>query len=633
MKRAAFVFIIAVFLPSLLLAWLAVRSLRDQQFILERQQMQVHQGVVDGVAKDIEAYLAEQQREFARQVQACLAGSTPRAASAAFHEKLTRSWPLAELGFAVSLRGEVLAPSMFAGAEERKFRVQNDVFLCSKESVEVYWNSPKGIINLSRLDRPGEEWPKTGFDSFNQKAVYATKGGNIPEPAASHQPLIDSASETEFRQLIAGSSEGSIARFLENKLRIWFWRKPEGESDIIFGVQLKLEKLVENLRRAFEQDAAKRPDLCLVLLDDANKVAASSLKDFSITAKKPSVTAEIGQTLPHWIVAGYILSNDQLNASVRTVRLTFGMVIGLLVGAIAVGGWLITLDLRRQILISRQKTDFVSNVSHELKTPLTSIRMFSEMLAEGTVQDRARQKSYLQIIAAETSRLARLINNVLDFSSLDRGAKKFQLKRRNLVEIVSETVDACLPQLQAACLEVSWTARQQDIWVNVDSDAIAQVLVNLFSNAEKYAGSGRELQVEAMVSGGKAFVSVLDRGPGAPAGAEEKIFEQFYRGHDALDSGAQGSGLGLTLARKIARAHGGDVAYSRREGGGSVYTLSLPVAASPASTGKQKFLWWKMIRTSGWAWRMFSRRKAMRWQVAEEGTRRWAKFRRRRRIC
>jgi signal transduction histidine kinase len=116
--------------------------------------------------------------------------------------------------------------------------------------------------------------------------------------------------------------------------------------------------------------------------------------------------------------------------------------------------------------------------------------------------------------------------------------------------------------------------------VQVDADAIAQVIVNLLSNAEKYSNGEKKISVEVRRQEGPlpcAEVRILDRGPGVPRGSEEKIFEKFYRAHDSLSSGIQGSGLGLTLARQIARAHGGDVIYEPREGGGSCFVLRLPL--------------------------------------------------------
>src|SRR5206468_6494797 len=132
------------------------------------------------------------------------------------------------------------------------------------------------------------------------------------------------------------------------------------------------------------------------------------------------------------------------------------------------GSGLIVADLRRQLTLARQKTDFVSNVSHELKTPLTSIRMFSEMLAEGRVSEPDKQRQFLHIITAEASRLTRLINNVLDFARLERGEKKYHRAPCDLAEVASDTVETYRPHLEANGfkLEREWPA--QPVWVNGD---------------------------------------------------------------------------------------------------------------------------------------------------------------------
>src|SRR4029079_19712539 len=128
------------------------------------------------------------------------------------------------------------------------------------------------------------------------------------------------------------------------------------------------------------------------------------------------VAEEVGEVLPDWQLGVFLLNPGRLGHTARTLKLVIGLLVGLLVMAIGVGGWLIVRDLNQQLRLARQKTDFVSNVSHELKTPLTSIRMFSELLGEGRVTDPERTRQYLSIISAESSRLTRLINNVLDFA-------------------------------------------------------------------------------------------------------------------------------------------------------------------------------------------------------------------------
>jgi signal transduction histidine kinase len=245
---------------------------------------------------------------------------------------------------------------------------------------------------------------------------------------------------------------------------------------------------------------------------------------------------------------------------------------------------LIIADLRRQVRLARQKTDFVSNVSHELKTPLTSIRMFSELLSEGRVNEPDKQRSYSRIIAGEAARLTRLINNVLDFSRGEHGEKQYYMRELDLAELTSGTVAAYQPQLESSGFTVDLDVPRGPVRVNADADAISQVLLNLLSNAEKYSSERKEVKVELTRADGCAELTVHDRGTGIPPRMEEKVFEQFFRVNDSLSSGVQGCGLGLTLARQISRAHGGDVLCTPRDGGGSSFTLRLPLLPEEAQS-------------------------------------------------
>src|SRR5262249_49796863 len=219
---------------------------------------------------------------------------------------------------------------------------------------------------------------------------------------------------------------------------------------LIFGAQLSLAKLAAGLRESVHQfEPALREEICVALLDDMARPVALSHPGFHANWKRPFVATEIGETLPHWEVAVYLLNPAKLTQSARTLKLTLGWLIGVLVLAIGIGSWLIVADLNRQLTLARQKTDFVSNVSHELKTPPTSIRMFSELLADGRVKDDAKQRGYLGIITAETARLTRLINNVLDFARIERGEKKYNFQKCDLVSLVRETAETYRPHLEA----------------------------------------------------------------------------------------------------------------------------------------------------------------------------------------
>ena len=303
--------------------------------------------------------------------------------------------------------------------------------------------------------------------------------------------------------------------------------------------------------------------------------------NFQANWKRPFVATEMGDALPHWEAAAYLVNPAQLTQAAHTARLTLGLLVAVLVLAIGVGSRLIVRSLNAELKLARQKTDFVSNVSHELKTPLTSIRMFSELLAEGRVADPAKQHSYLQIITAEAGRLTRLINNVLDFSRMERGEKKYNFQPCDLAELVRAHGGDVPSAPRSRRIPVRLrTAGRADSRARRCRRPFASHRQSAVQRRKIFRTAAKEITLQLAPQQSPlphAEIKVLDRGPGVPRGSEEKIFEKFYRAHDSLSSGIQGSGLGLTIARQIARAHGGDVVYEPRDGGGSCFILRLPI--------------------------------------------------------
>jgi signal transduction histidine kinase len=209
--------------------------------------------------------------------------------------------------------------------------------------------------------------------------------------------------------------------------------------------------------------------------------------------------------------------------------------------------------------------------------------MFSDLLSTEKEVATAKRTEYSGIISREAGRLTRLINNLLDFSRMERGEKKYEFQDLNAVSLAQETVETYRHQIESDGFGLNFhNLNGDDIPITGDRDALSQVLLNLLSNAEKYGGDTQAIDVEVGVEnrsrGAVAEIRVLDRGPGVHRKHCTKIFDKFFRADDSLSSGIEGSGLGLTLARQIAREHGGDVVYRPRDGGGSCFALSLPIA-------------------------------------------------------
>ncbi len=397
------------------------------------------------------------------------------------------------------------------------------------------------------------------------------------------------AATADFRELTTGMDEGVITRFVQDHLEIIFWLRPAQAPQMLFGCLIEAEDLRDLWTTALPEapvasssdpfGRGRGPEFILALLDDKTRpVATQPPKSNGRDWKRPFVASEIGEALPHWEAALYLQRPEQLQESARVVRRTLVFLIAVALGIIALGGWLVAADVRRQLALAQQKTDFVSNVSHELKTPLTSIRMFAELMQNGRGESAAKHPQYLRIIMVEAERLTRLINNVLDFARLERKQKQFDKRPLDLHAVIERTWEGHELHLQESGFTTRWQGAPGPYPVVGDEDALAQILVNLLSNAEKYSGERKDVELHSYIDAGHACVSVLDRGFGVPSGDERKIFESFYRAHDSLSSGIQGSGLGLTLAQQLAREHGGEILYQPRPDGGSNFTLRIPLS-------------------------------------------------------
>ena len=366
-----------------------------------------------------------------------------------------------------------------------------------------------------------------------------------------------------------------LSRFVQNDLQLLFWTRPDPNEDWLFGLMLgpaELNNLAKGVLPGRPENA-----VLLAILNDRAKPVSKSPAGFTARWKRPFVATEVGELLPHWEVALYLSDPAQFKESARLVTVTLVLLITLALAAIMAGGYLVAIDTRRQLRLAQNKTDFVSNVSHELKTPLTSIRMFAELLAEERVKDPEKRARYLRIIASESERLARLVNNVLDFARIEKKRKTYDIRPADAYPVIQRVWESESDRLREAGFVVEWSDGHGPYPVICDDDALAQILVNLISNAEKYSPERKEVMLRSEIEKGMLAVSVLDRGTGIQKGLEKKIFEAFFRGSDSLSSGVQGSGLGLTLARRMARDQGGDVTYRVREGGGSIFTLRIPV--------------------------------------------------------
>jgi signal transduction histidine kinase len=227
--------------------------------------------------------------------------------------------------------------------------------------------------------------------------------------------------------------------------------------------------------------------------------------------------------------------------------------------------------------LNRQKSMFVSTVSHDLKTPLTSIKIFAEMLLENEKSLTDKSKNYIEIIEGETDRLTRLINNVLDFSKIEKGVKEYFFREiyfnktiKSVIELMKYTLD-----IQGFKLESSFM--ENDVIINADADAIIQAVENLISNAVRFSSTVKSIKVHTYLENNFACISVQDSGMGIDEKDLKNIFDPFFRSEIAKRKKIEGTGLGLPIIKHIIDQHKGEIHIESTPGKGSIFTLCLPI--------------------------------------------------------
>jgi two-component system phosphate regulon sensor histidine kinase PhoR len=248
----------------------------------------------------------------------------------------------------------------------------------------------------------------------------------------------------------------------------------------------------------------------------------------------------------------------------------------LLLGAMLIGLFTLIRDEKRKKRMTTLRSDFVSNVTHELKTPLTSINMFAESILLGRVKSEKDLKKYANVIVKESERLKRMINNILDFSRKENDKLRYHLKECDLLDVVNSTMEEMNYWLEINKFDVTLDLQQKIIAV-VDPDGIKQVLSNLISNAIKYSVIKKKLIVRLYKKEGKAFIEVEDQGIGIPENKHKSIFEKFYRVNSKKNENIGGTGLGLTVSKDIIEAQNGKLLVSSILGKGSKFTIVLNI--------------------------------------------------------
>ena len=553
--RLVIVFLLLVLTPLALLAWLGVKSAKDER----RQVSERFRQVFDGQLADIETLIGKSIGELERQLYAT---SDIRILTAENIREIIRRERLARQIFIVGDDGGFLHPLI----SEKSTRQEREFF----ERTRSIWDSgvrfgERGEAGKDRSAGKVAQYSQTRrptdpVQQFNLQQAEVQTLNAAPISRQELAPLSDPAS-------------GWHSWFWGDGLNLLYWRQPFPGGPVV-GIEVERMVLLSDIVAALPTETGIGSGR--MVLADARGKPIYQWGDYEQgDGELPLAERGLGAPLEMWRLR-YFSKNNPGSGPLRAGTLT-----GLFGGLTAAGAALLGLAMyfyrenSREMRAAEQKVSFVNQVSHELRTPLTNIRLYAELAGEKIEQDAdPGLRKCLGIVSAESNRLGRLIGNVLTFAKRDRDTA-LRLAAGDVDEVIKSTVEHFRPALENAGMEVR-IALSCAGDCKLDADALEQILANLFSNAEKYASSGELLFVSSCRRGQNTEIRVEDRGPGVAKAFREHVFEAFARLGDELTEAVSGTGIGLSIARDLARQHGGDLRIEdSKEGTGCCFVLSL----------------------------------------------------------
>jgi two-component system, OmpR family, phosphate regulon sensor histidine kinase PhoR len=359
-----------------------------------------------------------------------------------------------------------------------------------------------------------------------------------------------------------------------------FVKRVSGDKTFYVVIEEHLTNLVAfTFPQSFPRLDLERSKLVYQVIDSGDgdpPMVVHGLEFFEPPEGALTVTVPFTETMDMWSVRISESSADVARV-IKKKRLIDSLFIGGSVAVMLAGLLVLVLAIRRERRANELKSEFISNVSHELKTPLSIISMFGEMLANGRTKGPEQSTEYAEIIWRESVRLGRLIDNVLDFAKIDRGKGVYEFVETDVGEVVDRAVDLVGRRLTMAEMTIDVEIEPELPLVKLDANAFTLAVMNLIDNATKYAADGKRIKLELKRQGDRIVLSVQDWGQGIDVQEQEQIFERFYRARAVRLKQIRGSGIGLALVRHIARAHHGDVSVESTPGGGSTFRIWLPV--------------------------------------------------------
>ena len=380
-----------------------------------------------------------------------------------------------------------------------------------------------------------------------------------------------------FNEIIDNADYGIIPRTFDSTFILLYWEK---KGDIITGCEINMDVFNKKLIEATGK--AENSFRFLNIIDRSGKPLIPLSNIESEKWRQPFVAKEISKLLPYWETAIILRNPEDFQKQIESSRYFMSLIVFVLCLLIFTGITAVYKVSSSRLKNVQRKVDFVTNVSHELKTPLTSIRMYSEMMAEGFQKDPEKIIKYSGYIASESQRLTRLINNVLDFAKLEKGTKIFNLETADINSLIKDIIPSLKEEFNKNGFIFKENLNKESLFVKCDKESVIQVLINLFSNVQKYSTDEKYIEIKTFQKDKQIIVSVTDKGTGIAKKYRKKIFRYFFRIDTSITSDSKGTGLGLAIAKKIMKQQGGDLIYTALKGDdyrqGSIFSMIFPSA-------------------------------------------------------
>ena len=458
------------------------------------------------------------------------------------------------------------------------------------------WPLDKAQFQFYRsiIDKMGDNWKaKTG--EIGENTVFKNQWNELERQADSKLRNLE-ADEILFERIVPlvqtrlldfRSESNKFSRFSENVDNTLFLISATSiQKELILGIHINNSVLIkEKLPQILDRLPFPEEWLVQIVESDGQIVFGDAAGNSESVDLRPSYVMGFDQDFPPWQIRIFLKYPRAADRQYSTRRNIYLFVVGIVLALLFFGGYMAIRSTAKKLELARLKSEFVSTVSHEFRTPLMSIRYLSEMLDSGRVKGEDKKSIYYGKISKESERLSRLIENMLDFSKIEAGMKKYLFEELSVRDLVKDVIQRFKEYFADKHVTLECEISDHLPTIEADREGISRALFNLLDNAVKYSGKDPLIYFRARFEGEAVYLEVQDMGVGISKEEQKKVFEKFYRSVDPAQRNIEGSGIGLTLVDHIVKAHGGEVILESDLDKGTRVTLKLPISQKGRNHG------------------------------------------------